>query len=132
MLRANESGVTTAIGTDTPFPRLAPGFSLHDEMAHYVDAGIKPAEVLKSATSVNAKVLNIESKTGKIVKGFNADFVVVKGNPINNIRDIRKTELVVRKGMVISQEKLQKDLKCTFDNIPNDAITLDFLDRLDK
>ncbi len=132
LLRANESGVTTAIGTDTPFPRLAPGFSLHDEMAHYVDAGIKPVEVLRSATSVNAKVLNIESNVGKIAEGFNADFVVVRGNPINDIRDIQKTQLVVRKGMVISQEKLQKDLKRTFDNIPDDAITLDFLDRLDK
>ena len=132
LLRANQSGVTTAIGTDTPFPRLAPGFSLHDEMGHYVDAGIKPVEVLKSATSVNAKVLNLESNIGKIKSGFNADFVVVRGNPINDIRDIQKTQLVVRKGMVISQEKLQKDLKVTFDNIPNDAITLDFLDRIER
>ena len=130
--RATQSGVTTAIGTDTPFPRLAPGFSLHDEMGHYVDAGIKPVEVLKSATSVNAKVLNLESNIGKIKSGFNADFVVVRGNPLNDIRDIQKTQLVVRKGMVISQEKLQKDLKVTFDNIPNDAITLDFLDRIER
>ena len=111
LLRANQRGVTTAIGTDTPFPRLTPGFSLHDEMANYVDAGIKPVEVLKSATSVNAKVLKIESNSGKILKGFNADFVVVKGNPINDIRDIQKTRLVVHKGMVISQNKLQKEMK---------------------
>ena len=132
LLRANQSGVTTAIGTDTPFPRLTPGFSLHDEMANYVDAGIKPVEVLKSATSVNAKVLKIESNSGKILKGFNADFVVVKGNPINDIRDIQKTRLVVHKGMVISQNKLQKEMESSFDDIPDDAITLDFLDRLDK
>lgn len=132
LLRANESGVTTAIGTDTPFPGLAPGFSLHDEMAHYVDAGIKPVEVLKSATSINAQVLNLESNVGKIVKGFNADVVVVKGDPINDIRDIQKTQLVVRKGMVISRDQLHKDLNDTFDNIPNDAITLDFLDRIER
>jgi imidazolonepropionase-like amidohydrolase len=130
LLRAHKSGVTTAIGTDTPFPRLAPGFSLHDEMANYVDAGIKPVDALRSATSVNAKVLKKESIIGKIAKGFDADFVAVKGNPINDIRDIQNTELVIRKGMVISQEKIQKDLKSTFDNIPNDAITLDFLDRI--
>ena len=130
MLRAHQSGVTTAIGTDTPFPRLAPGFSLHDEIASYVDAGIKPVDALRSATSVNAKVLKKESVIGKIAKGFDADFVAVKGNPINDIRDITKTELVIRKGMVISQLKMQKDLKSTFDNIPNDAITLDFFDRI--
>ena len=130
LLRAHQSGVTTAIGTDTPFPRLAPGFSLHDEIASYVDAGIKPVDALRSATSVNAKVLKKESVIGKIAKGFDADFVAVKGNPINDIRDITKTELVIRKGMVISQVKIQKDLKSTFDNIPNDAITLDFLDRI--
>ena len=101
-------------------------------MANYVDAGIKPVEVLKSATSVNAKVLKIESNSGKILKGFNADFVVVKGNPINDIRDIQKTRLVVHKGMVISQNKLQKEMESSFDDIPDDAITLDFLDRLDK
>ena len=130
--RAHQSGVTTAIGTDTPFPRLAPGFSLHDEMAHYVDAGIKPVEVLKSATSVNAKVLNLQSKVGQIKNGLNADFVVVRGNPLNDIRAIQETQLVVRKGMVLSRDKLQKDLKATFDNIPNDAITLDFIDRLER
>ena len=130
LLRAHQSGVTTAIGTDSPFPRLAPGFSLHDEIASYVDAGIKPVDALRSATSVNAKVLKKESVIGKIAKGFDADFVAVKGNPINDIRDITKTELVIRKGMVISQLKMQKDLKSTFDNIPNDAITLDFFDRI--
>ena len=118
------------VGQDTPFPRLAPGFSLHDEIASYVDAGIKPVDALRSATSVNAKVLKKESVIGKIAKGFDADFVAVKGNPINDIRDITKTELVIRKGMVISQLKMQKDLKSTFDNIPNDAITLDFFDRI--
>ena len=132
LLRAQQSGVTTAIGTDTPFPRLAPGFSLHDEMAHYVDAGIKPVEVLKSATSINAKVLNLETKVGQLKSGFNADFVAVRGNPLNDIRDIQKTKLVVRKGMVISQDKLKEDLKVTFDKTPSDAITLDFIDRIER
>ena len=101
-------------------------------MAHYVDAGIKPVEVLKSATSVNAKVLNLQSKVGQIKNGLNADFVVVRGNPLNDIRAIQETQLVVRKGMVLSRDKLQKDLKSTFDTIPNDAITLDFIDRLER
>jgi len=100
------------------------------EIASYVDVGIKPVDALRSATSVNAKVLKKDSVIGKIAKGFDADFVAVKGNPINDIRDITKTELVIRKGMVISQVKIQKDLKSKFDNIPNDAITLDFLDRI--
>ena len=53
--RAHERGVIVAIGTDTPFPRLTPGFSLHDEMGLYADAGIAPVDVLRSATSVNAR-----------------------------------------------------------------------------
>ena len=87
LLRAHQSGVTTAIGTDTPFPRLAPGFSLHDEIASYVDSGIKPVDALRSATSVNAKVLKKESLIGKIAKGFDADFTIVDLNKVIEIKN---------------------------------------------
>lgn len=130
LVRANSRGVITAIGTDTPFPRVTPGFSLHDEMGMYVDAGIKPVDVLKSATSINASLLRIDSNVGLLHEGFQADLLAVRGNPISDIRDIQKTELVIRKGLPLNHEKLRKDTEATFDQTPDDAITNDLLDRL--
>ena len=129
--RAHERGVTVAIGTDTPFPRLTPGFSLHDEMGLYVDAGIGPVDVLRSATSVNAKVLGIESRTGRIEPGFAADLVAVRGDPLEDICVIANVELVARRGQVLDRKKLRRDLESTFDATPDDAITNDLLARLE-
>ncbi len=128
--RAHERGVTVAIGTDTPFPRLPPGFSLHDEMGVYADAGIAPVDILRSATSVNARVLAIEDRTGRIAPGLDADLVAVRGNPLDDIRDVNAIELVARRGEILDPEKLYSEVASTFDETPDDAITQDLLDRL--
>ena len=85
LARMQEKGVAIAMGTDTPFPHLVPGFSMHDELAMYVDAGIKPVAALRSATSVGAKVLGFDSQVGRIGPGMEADLVVVNGNPLERI-----------------------------------------------
>ena len=120
-----------AIGTDTPFPRLTPGFSLHDEMGLYADAGIAPVDVLRSATSVNARVLAIEARAGRIAPGLDADLVAVRGNPLGDIRAINAVEMVTRMGEVLDPEKLHREVEATFDETPDDAITNDLLDRLE-
>jgi len=130
--RAHERGVMVAIGTDTPFPLLTPGFSLHDEMGVYADAGIEPVDVLRSATSVNAKLLGIESRTGHIRPGFEADLVAVRGNPLRDIRHVGNVEFVTRRGQVMDRERLRRDVEATFDETPDDAITNDLFDRLKK
>ena len=128
--RAHERGVTVAIGTDTPFPRLPPGFSLHDEMGVYADAGIAPVDILRSATSVNARVLAIESRAGRIAPGLDADLVAVRGNPLDDIRDVNAIAMVARRGEILDPESLYREVEATFGETPDDAITQDLLDRL--
>ena len=128
--RAHERGVIVAIGTDTPFPRLTPGFSLHDEMGLYADAGIAPVDVLRSATSVNARVLAIEARAGRIAPGLDADLVAVLGNPLDDIRDVNALAMVARRGEILDPESLYREVKATFAETPDDAITNDLLDRL--
>ena len=128
--RAHERGVTVAIGTDSPFPRLPPGFSLHDEMGVYADAGIAPVDILRSATSVNAGVLAIEGRAGRIAPGLDADLVAVRGNPLDDIRHVNAVEMVARRGEILDPEKLYREVRATFDHTPDDAITQDLLDRL--
>ena len=128
---AHEAGVTVALGTDTPFPRLTAGFSVHDEVSLYVDAGISPVGALRSATSVNARVLGVESSAGRIAKRLTADILVVKGNPLEDIHDISNVETVVRKGRRLDLSELRQAVQASFGQQPDDAITNDLLDRIE-
>lgn len=69
------------------------------EMESMVAYGMQPLEVLKSATSVNADVFGYGDKIGRIKKGLLADLIAVKGNPAENISDIRNTVLVMKDGI---------------------------------
>ena len=76
------------------------------EMEAMVDYGMKPLDVLRSSTSVNASIFKMGNKIGKIQKGLLADLIAVEGDPSKNISDIRKTKLVMKDGIVYRQEKL--------------------------
>ena len=123
--RAHDKGVTIAVGTDAPFIHLVPGFSLHDELSLYVDAGIEPVGALRSATSVNAKVLGIDTRTGRIAPGLHADMAAVKGNPTERIDDIGNVVLTVRQGAIFKPEDLLEYTRAMFANDLDDPITRD-------
>jgi imidazolonepropionase-like amidohydrolase len=69
------------------------------EMELMVEYGMKPFDVLKSATSVNADVFGYGDKIGRIQKGLLADLVAVEGDPSANISQIRKIVLVMKGGI---------------------------------
>ncbi len=68
------------------------------ELEMMVDYGMKPLDVLKSATSINADVFHMGDKIGRLKKGLLADIIAVEGNPVLNIKDIRKVVLVLKDG----------------------------------
>lgn len=129
--RAHRRGVTVALGTDTPFPHLTPGMSVHDELAMYVDAGLTPVDALRSATSVNARVLGIETRTGVIKPGLLADMAVIQGNPLTCIDDISQVMCTIRAGRQFMPDQLLRKLKTMFDRTPAGAVTQDLLDYID-
>jgi imidazolonepropionase-like amidohydrolase len=92
------AGVTICMGGDV-------GVFTHGdnvrEMELMVDYGMKPIDVLKSATSINADVFKIADKAGRIKAGLPADIVVVEGNPLTQISHIRKVKLVMKNGMAV-------------------------------
>jgi hypothetical protein len=101
--------VTCALGTDTPFPHLVPGTSVHDELAHYVDAGVSPIDALRCATSTNAQVIGKPDTIGRIAPGYVADLLIVRGDPTRDIRDIANVVAVVHRGRVFDPAKLLDD-----------------------
>ena len=62
--------------------------------------GMKPLDVLKSATSVNADMFGYGHTIGRIRKGLYADLIAVEGDPSADISLIRKTALVMKDGTI--------------------------------
>lgn len=88
-------GVKIVAGTDA----LA-GFALHRELELYARAGISNADVLRIATLTPAEILKREKDLGTIDVGKLADFVIVDGDPLANISDVRRVVTVVKDGKV--------------------------------
>jgi imidazolonepropionase-like amidohydrolase len=70
------------------------------EMEDMADYGMKPLDVLRSATSVNADVFRIATRAGRIKPWLPADILVVNGDPTVNISDIRKVVWVMKDGVI--------------------------------
>lgn len=97
---ALKAGVTVCMGGDV-------GVFTHGdnarEMEMMVEYGMKPMDVLRSATSVNADVFGYGHKIGRIKKGLLADMIAVEGDPSTDIKNIRKIKLVMKNGIIYKQ-----------------------------
>jgi imidazolonepropionase-like amidohydrolase len=94
-------GGRIASGTDAGRQFVAPGASLHRELELYVGAGLTPAAALRTATVDAAALLGIANQTGTVEVGKDADLLLVDGDPLVDIRVLRRITAVVRKGVVI-------------------------------
>ena len=92
---ALKAGITISMGGDV-------GVFTHGdnarEMELMVEYGMKPSDVLKSATSINADVFGYSEKIGRIRKGLLADIIAVQGDPSIDIKAIRNIRLVMKDG----------------------------------
>jgi imidazolonepropionase-like amidohydrolase len=75
------------------------------EMELMVNYGMKPIDVLKAATSINAKAFQLDSAFGKIAAGMKADIAIFSGDPSKNISDCRNVLMVMKDGVIYRQEK---------------------------
>lgn len=103
-----DQGVMIMAGTDTNLPPAVPGFSLHDELISLSEAGLTPAQVLKTATSVPAEWL--KSKSGKIEAGYDANLVLLDRNPLENISNTKSINAVISKGRLYDKNLLDQIL----------------------
>jgi imidazolonepropionase-like amidohydrolase len=99
---AMESGVTIGMGGDVG---VYPHGENVIEMELMVEYGMKPVDVLKAATSVNAKALHMEQQVGMLKPGMLADIIIVGGDPSIQISVIRQVKFVMKDGVVYRQEK---------------------------
>ena len=70
----------------------------------YVDAGMTPAQALRSATIDSARMLGVERELGDLKPGYLADIVAVDGDPTQDIRALRTIGFVMKGGKVVRND----------------------------
>jgi imidazolonepropionase-like amidohydrolase len=93
--KAIKAGVPIAMGSDAVFT----GFGENArELERFVEAGMTPADALRSATTVGASLVGMSDKIGAIAPGYYADIVAVEGDPLADITAVTRRVVWVMKG----------------------------------
>ena len=100
----HDRGVPIVAGTDMGFP----GYSVDRELELYVDAGLTPLEAIRTATLEPALVMKQTAVSGSLMAGRTADLIIVNGDPLHHIRDIRKVQEVIKDGQVYDPVALHR------------------------
>lgn len=102
-----DKGGNIMLGTDSGFGFVIPGYSIHEELRHSVDAGLSNYETLKTATVNPATFLKIIDNVGTIEVGKRADLVMLESNPLENISATEDRAGVVLRGKWISEQAIR-------------------------
>jgi imidazolonepropionase-like amidohydrolase len=94
------AGVPMLVGTDASTPINFKTDAMWREMDLMVQYGVPPMEVIGTATRRNADYMKMGHLVGTITKGKLADIIVVDGNPLVSMRDLRNVVAVVKDGRV--------------------------------
>jgi imidazolonepropionase-like amidohydrolase len=100
------AGVPILAGTDAMNPGCFPGFSIHDELALLVDAGLSPLAALQTATRNAAQFMGQLDRRGTLEAGKIADLVLLYADPLADIHNTRSIRAVVLNGKLYSRETL--------------------------
>jgi adenylate cyclase len=88
-------------GSATPHPYVLPGAGLQRELELLVEAGLTPMQAISAATKVAAEFLGQEAHLGTLEVGKLADLVILGGNPLTDIHQVRQVEIVLRDGQTV-------------------------------
>jgi hypothetical protein len=98
-------GAAILAGTDAFDGFVLPGFSLHQELALLVQAGLSPVAALRAATVEAARYLG-DPKAGAIAPGMRADMVLLDADPLANIANTTRIRAVVVNGRPYARDRL--------------------------
>ena len=104
--RAYQIGVPVAFGTDVCFVKDGEtrGTLSIEFITSFVEAGVKPAQILQAMTTNAAKLMGMEKERGAIAVGYAADIVATPENPLQNIDTVRHVNFVMKGGRVVRND----------------------------
>ena len=108
-----DMGVHLMAGTDTGLPYVFPGFSLHDELALLVEAGLTPLQALQAATRNTAQAVGLGDELGTVEVGKLADLVLLEADPLAAITNTTRIAAVVANGRLLAHLELRDLLQAT-------------------
>jgi len=108
---AHRAGVIFLAGTDATLPYIYPGFSVHDELGLFVQAGLTPLEALHTATVNPAKFLGLQQSLGTIQAGKVANLVLLNSDPLKDIHNTTRIFAVIIRGKLLRRGDLDGMLK---------------------
>lgn len=106
----HDGGVPILLGTDMGNPYVVAGFSIHQELQNLVAAGLTPYEALQTGTTRAASCMKAESEFGKVSTGMRADLLLLSGNPLQSVDNLKKLESVFIRGRRLTKQQLQDGL----------------------
>lgn len=101
-----DAGVPIVAGSDTGLI----GYGIDRELELYVQAGLPPMAAIQIATLGAARAMKLDQDSGSVEVGKRADLVLVAGDPLVNISDLRRVSKVVRNGEVFDSRALGRSV----------------------
>ena len=106
--KASEAGITLLVGSDQGTMYMLAGVSTHNEMRLMQTAGINALTILQAATINAAKALQRDESIGSVSIGKQADLLLLRQNPLDNIQHLSKPYAVIKSGSWLSETKLNE------------------------
>jgi imidazolonepropionase-like amidohydrolase len=105
-----KSGVPLVCGTDLSNPYLVAGFSLHEEMRLFQEAKIPNIDILRAATINTARLCGVNERLGSIAVGKNASMILLRKNPLEDIKNTSEISGVFLEGRYFERSELDEML----------------------
>ncbi len=115
LFMAHQRGVPIMVGTDVTDSYTFAGFSIHQELQEFTDAGLSNLSALQSATIVSARFSKVENDYGSVEVGKMADLVILDRNPLDDIAHTQSISGLIFDGNYYDKNTLDSYKKATAD-----------------
>ncbi len=106
-----DAGVKVLMGTDAPQVYSVPGFSIHRELKSMSKAGLSNFEILQSGTFNVGSYFKSQDLFGVVAPGLRADLLLLSGNPLEDLENLKSLDGVMVKGRWIPKSEIDQRLK---------------------
>lgn len=115
----HDAGAGILLGSDAPQIFNVPGFSMHEELAEFVESGLSPFEALETGTVNVARFYEALDERGTVAEGMIADLILVRANPLDDVANVRDPAGVMLRGHWIPGSEIEQRLEqiaASYDN----------------